>query len=93
MIQGIFRVVKCGEPFTVKSEKSESGQLQKKYIHLQAMGGKFSDQYVASLLGKDAVCNFYPGEVLAASLRANVSECNEKMYQEILVKDFLKLNK
>lgn len=93
MIQGLFRVVKCCEPFTVKSEKSESGQLQKKYILLQEMGGKFSNQYVATLLGNDAACNFYPGDWLAASLRAQVSEFNEKMYQDILVTDFLKLNK
>ena len=93
MIKSLFRVVKCGEPFTIKSEKSESGQVQKKYIHLQEIGGKFSDQYVATLLGKDAACNFYPGDVLAASLRAGVSEYNEKMYQDILVVDFYKFNK
>ena len=92
MIQGIFRVVKCGEPFTIKSEKGESGQMQKRYIHLQEMGGKFSNQYVATLLGKDAACNFYPGDWLAASLRAQVSEFNDKMYQDILVTDFMKLN-
>ncbi|MBQ8866841.1 MAG: hypothetical protein IJ013_03855 [Bacteroidaceae bacterium] len=93
MIKSLFRVVKCGEPFTVQSTKAEGGQVQKKYIHLQEIGGKFSDQYVATLLGKDAACNFYPGDVLAASLRASVSEYNEKMYQDILVVDFYKFNK
>ncbi|MBQ8867563.1 MAG: hypothetical protein IJ013_07575 [Bacteroidaceae bacterium] len=93
MIKSLFRVVKCGEPFTIKSEKSESGQMQKKYIHLQEIGGKYSNQFVATLLGKDAACNFYPGDVLAASLRAGVSEHNEKMYQDILVVDFHKFNK
>ena len=92
MINSIFRVVKCGEPFTVKSEKSESGQVQKRYIHLQEIGGKFSNQYVATLLGKDAACNFYPGDWLVVSLRAGVSEFNEKMYQDILVTDIIKLN-
>lgn len=91
-MNGIFRVVKCGESFTVPSTKSESGQMQKKYILLQELGDKFSNQYVATLLGKDAVCNFYPGDWLAASLRAQVSEFNDKMYQDILVTDFMKLN-
>ncbi len=93
MINSIFRVVKCGEPFTVQSQKSENGQVLKKYIHLQEMGGKYSNQYAATLLGKDATCGFYPGDRIAASLRAQVSEFNDKMYQDILVTDFLKLNK
>ena len=87
----IFRVVKCGEPFTVQSTRSEGGQVQKKFIHLQELGGKYSNQYVATLLGKDASCIFYPGDVIVASLRAGVSEYNEKLYQDILVVDFVKL--
>lgn len=93
MIKSLFRVVKCSEPFTVQSQKAESGQVQKKYIHLQEIGGKYSDQFVATLLGKDATCDFYPGDWIAASLRAGVSEHNEKMYQDILVVDFHKFNK
>ena len=87
----IFRVVKCGEPFTVQSTRSEGGQVQKKFIHLQELGGKYSNQYVATLLGKDATCAFYPGEVIVAALRAGVSEYNEKLYQDILVVDFSKI--
>lgn len=88
----IFRVVKCGEPFTVQSTKAEGGQVQKKFIHLQELGGKYSNQYVATLLGKDAACVFHPGDVIVASLRAGVSEYNEKLYQDILVADFHKIN-
>ena len=87
----IFKVVKCGEPFTVQSTRSEGGEVQKKFIHLQEFGGKYSNQYVATLLGKDATCMFYPGDVIVASLKAGVSEYNEKLYQDILVVDFVKL--
>ena len=87
----IFRVVKCGEPFTVQSTKAEGGQVQKKFIHLQELGGKYSNQYVATLLGNDAACAFYPGDVIVASLRAGVSEYNEKWYQDILVTDIIKI--
>ena len=92
VVINIYRVVKCGEPFTVQSTKAEGGQVQKKFIHLQELGGKYSNQYVATLLGKDAACDFYPGEVIVASLKAGVSEYNEKLYQDVLVVDFHKLN-
>ena len=88
----IYRVLKCGEPFTVQSTRSEGGEVRKKFIHLQEIGGKYSNQYVATLLGKDASCDFFPGEVIVAALRAGVSEYNEKLYQDILVVDFHKLN-
>ena len=87
----IFKVIKCGEPFTVQSTRNEGGQVQKKFIHLQEFGGKYSNQYVATLLGNDASCIFHPGDVIVASLRAGVSEYNEKLYQDILVTDFVKL--
>lgn len=87
----IYRVVKCGEPFTVQSTKAEGGQVQKKFIHLQELGGKYSNQYVATLLGNAASCVFHPGDVIVASLRAGVSEYNEKLYQDILVVDFHKI--
>ena len=35
----ILRVVKCGECFTVKSEKSENGVLNKRTLVLQELGG------------------------------------------------------
>ena len=35
----ILRVVKCGECFTVKSEKSEGGVLNKRTLVLQELGG------------------------------------------------------
>ena len=40
----IMRVVKCGEQFTVKSEKSENGQMAKRNLVLQEVGGKYENQ-------------------------------------------------
>ena len=59
-MQKILKVVKCGECFTVKSEKTETGYLYKRQIVLQELGGRYADQYTASLLGNDALCNFLP---------------------------------
>ena len=42
MKEMILRVVKCGECFTVKSEKSEGGVLNKRTLVLQELGGKYS---------------------------------------------------
>jgi hypothetical protein len=44
-------------------------------------------------LGKDATCNFYPGDCLMVTLKATVNEHNGKWYQEVTVTDFVKLNK
>ena len=89
----IFRVVSQGDPFTVKSEKSEGGQTTKCTIVLQEINGRYADSFVAIMLGNDATCKFYPGDVVYASLRFTAREYNGQMYQDILVTDFLKLNK
>ena len=39
MNEMILRVVKCGECFTVKSEKSDDGVLNKRTLVLQELGG------------------------------------------------------
>ena len=48
MKEMILRVVKCSECFTVKSEKSEGGVLNKRTLVLQELGGKYENCYVKS---------------------------------------------
>ena len=48
MKEMILRVVKCGECFTVKSEKSEGGVLNKRTLVLQELGGKYENCYVVN---------------------------------------------
>ena len=45
------RVLKCGECFAVKSEKSEGGVLNKRTLVLQELGGKFEPTYTVAALG------------------------------------------
>lgn len=92
-MKNIFRVVSQGEPFTVKSEKSEGGQTTKCTIVLQEINGRYADSFVAAMLGNDATCRFYPGDVVYASLRFTAREYNGQMYQDILMVDFIKINK
>ncbi len=86
----LFRVVQQGEPFAVQSQKAEGGQVTKSVIQLQELGGsKYENQYVAAMLGKQA--RFYPGEIVAATLRFTAREYNGQTFQDILVTDIVKL--
>ena len=87
-----FRVVKCGEAITVKSEKSESGMLNKRNVVLQEVGGRYGNQYAVALLGNDAACQFYPGELVYASLRFQTREYNGQTFQDITATEIIKFN-
>ncbi len=89
----IFKVVQQGEAFAVQSQKAEGGQTMKCNIVLQELGGKYENQYVGAMLGNAATCRFYPGDVVAASLRFTTREHNGATYQDILVTDIMKLSK
>ena len=86
----IMRVVQQGEAFAVQSQKSENGQMMKCNIVLQEMGGKYENQYAAAMLGNAAQCKFYPGDLVAVTLRFTTHEHNGQVYQDILVTDIEK---
>ena len=86
------KVVRQGETFSVQSQKSESGQIQKCNIVLRELGGsKFENEYVCSMLGQLAGCRFYEGDVVAATMRFSTHEYQGQVFQEILVTDLVKL--
>ena len=100
VMKGIFKVVQQGEAFAVQSQKSENGQTMKCNIVLQELGGKYEDQFVGAMLGNAATCRFFPGDVVAASLRFSThdhpstgSGQAHTTYQDILVTDIVKLGK
>lgn len=88
----LMRVVQQGEAFAVQSQKSENGQIMKCNIVLQEMGGKYENQYVATMLGNLAQCKFYSGDVVAVTMRFSTREYNGQVYQDILLTDLYKLN-
>lgn len=92
-MKGIYKVVQQGEAFAVQSQKSESGQTMKCNIVLQELGGKYEDQYVGVIIGDNAERKFYPGDLVAASLRFTSREYNGSAYQDILVTSIDKINK
>lgn len=92
-MKAILKVVQQGEAFAVQSQKSEGGQTMKCNIVLQELGGKFENQYIATLWGNAAQCKFYNGDLVVAALRFSTREYNGQTYQDISVNDIYKLNK
>ena len=92
-MKSIFRVVNCGDVFSVKSEKSENGMLNKRNLVLQELGGKFENQFAVSLLGNSALCQYYPGDIVYGVLRFQVREYNQQYFQDITVSEIVKINK
>lgn len=90
---GIFKVMFCGEMFTVKSEKSENGQLNKRIIVLQELGGKYENRYCVSLLGNLALCQWYENDLVVAALRFQTHEVSGQHFQDITAQDIVKINK
>ncbi len=89
----ILKVTKCGEMFSVKSEKSETGQLNKRNLVLKELGGKFENEYAVSVLGNAASLQFYEGDLVVMTLRFQTREYNGQVFQDITVTDIYPLKK
>ena len=86
----ILKVVKSGDLFSVKSEKSETGQLNKRNLVLKELGGKFENEYAVSVLGNAASLQFYEGDLVAVTLRFQTREYNGQTYQDIIATELIK---
>ena len=87
----ILKVVKCGEMFTVKSEKSENGQLNKRNLVLKELGGKYENEYAAAVLGSAATLQFYENDLVVVTLRFTTHEFQGQVFQEVLATDMEKI--
>ena len=86
----ILRVVKCGECFTVKSEKSEGGVLNKRTLVLQELGGKYEPTYAVSALGNLATIQFSEGDLVIATLKFQVREYNGQVFMDVVATELIK---
>lgn len=86
----ILRVVKSGELFSVKSEKSEGGMLNKRNLVLQELGGKYEPTYVVSALGNLATLEFQEGDIVIATLRFQSREYNGQMFMDVIATELIK---
>ena len=90
MKEMILRVVKCGECFTVKSEKSEGGVLNKRTLVLQELGGKYENSYVVSALGNLATIQFDEGDFVIATLKFQAREYNGQVFMDVVATELIK---
>ena len=79
--------------FSVKSEKSETGLLNKRNLVLKELGGKFENEYAVSVLGNAASLVFYEGDLVAVTLRFQTREYNGQVFQDITATDIYPLKK
>jgi len=93
MQTNIMRVKSCGEQFYVKSEKADSGQMAKRNLVLQEIGGKYENSYLVAALGNLAGCQFHEGDVVITTLRFSTREYNGLTFQDIVATDIIKVNK
>ena len=94
MKTSVFRVVSQSDVTYIPSTKQEGGQLAKCIIRLKEFGGgKFGNEYVCTMFGNLALCKFYEGDLVVASLRFQVHEVNGAVYQEVIANDVVKLSK
>ena len=90
MTERILRVVKCGERFSVKSEKSEGGSLDKRNLVLQELGGKYEPSYVVSALGNLALLEFNEGDLVIATLKFQHREYNGQTFMDVFATELIK---
>lgn len=90
MKEMILRVVKCGECFTVKSEKSENGVLNKRTLVLQELGGKYENSYVVTALGNLATLQFSEGDIVITTLKFLAREYNGQMFMDVVATEIVK---
>jgi len=76
----------------VKSEKSETGVLNKRNLVLKELGGKFENEYAVSVLGNAASLVFYENDLVVVTLRFQTREFNGQTFQDIVATDIVKIN-
>lgn len=86
----LLRVLKVGEVFSVKSEKTEGGLLNKRQLVLQELGGKYEPCYVVTALGNLATVEFKEGELVFATLRFQSREYNGQVFMDIVASELVK---
>ena len=86
----LLKVVACGEMIPVKSEKAENGQLNKRQLVLQELGGKYEPTYVVTALGDLATMEFSEGEFVFATMRFQGREFNGQKYMDIVATELIR---
>ena len=76
----------------MKSEKSETGVLNKRNLVLKELGGKYENEYAVTVLGNAASLVFYENDLVVVTLRFQTREFNGQTFQDIVATDIVKIN-
>ncbi len=85
----ILKVMGQSEPISVR--RKDGTEVAKCIIRLKEVGGDFANEYVASVLGNLATVRFEKGELVAADLNFSAHESNGAYYQDVLVREIVKM--
>lgn len=89
----LYHVVSQGDVSYIPSTREANGQLAKCIVRLKEFGGgKYGNEYACTLFGNLALCKFYEGDLVAASLRFQVHEVNSNSYQEVIANDIFDIS-
>ena len=87
----IYRVMRQGKAYPVKSAKGTAPQYQCN-IRLQEMGETEAERcFTATLTGNNALCRYRELDLVAACLRFYTQTFDDHEYQKIYVTDIVKL--
>lgn len=86
----VLRVVSQTEAVEIPSKKE--GKQPKCMIRLREPGGDFEDEYLCAMFGNLALLKYEPDDVVVATLQFRTHEANGNLYQDITVKEMMKLS-
>ena len=85
----LFRVV--SQTPAVSVQRQDGTQTQKCTLVLQELGGKYENNYAATMLGNMASLRFQPNDMVFASLRFSTREYNQQFYMDCTVQDIVRI--
>ena len=85
------RILKVIAQTEITKVQTKDGEKAKCLIRLRELGSDFEDEYQCTMLGNLAQCRFDVGKTVVAVLQFSTHENNGKVYQDITVKEIVKL--
>ena len=89
-MKAFLKIERCGEVFSVRSEKTEQGTISKRVVVLSDWCGRYPDRYVAVMLGAVAEADVCTDDIIYGELRFQTHDHNEQTYQDITLVNFVK---
>ena len=90
-MKAFLKIERCGEVFSVRSEKAEQGTISKRVVTLSDWCGRYPDRYVAVMLGAVAEADSHPDAINYGEQRVQTHDHNEQTHHDSTLVNFVKL--